>query len=88
VALLFLCAVLVWKGMEIVQVMCMLGKTTQSGEMMIWILMLPVPIGAALYGIYGIGGIIKVGCALIDPVLPVEATGSHTPAPEEGASEV
>jgi TRAP-type C4-dicarboxylate transport system permease small subunit len=83
VALLFLCVVLLWKGAEIVQVMKMVGKTTHSGDMQIWILMLPVPIGASLYAAYGIAGIVKIFCAMKDRALPLLEAGSHNAGPED-----
>ena len=81
--LLLICAIFVWKGGEIVRVLYQIGKTTQSGEIQVWYLMLPVPVGCLLYGIYGIAGIIKVLCSLTDPTIAVPAVSAHAIAPEE-----
>jgi TRAP-type C4-dicarboxylate transport system permease small subunit len=82
-SLLLICAIFVWKGGEIVQVLHQIGKTTQSGELEVWYLMLPVPVGCLLYGIYGIAGIIKILCALSDPTIATQAASAHSMAPEE-----
>ena len=74
--LLFICGILIWKGLEIVQILYQIGKTTQSGDLKMWYLTLPVPAGCTLYGIYGVAGIIKGVCALIDPTLSLKASSS------------
>jgi TRAP-type C4-dicarboxylate transport system permease small subunit len=81
--LLLICAIFVWKGGEIVRVLYQIGKTTQSGEIQVWYLMMPVPVGCLLYGIYGLAGIIKVLCALSDPTIAAQALSAHAMAPEE-----
>ncbi len=68
-ALLVACFLLLWKGTEVVQLIYQIGKTTQSGELKQWYLMLATPLGGALFGFYGIAGIIKTFCFWADPKL-------------------
>ena len=65
--LLFICAILFWKGIEVVQVIHQSGKTTHSGDLEVWYLMLAIPVGATIYGLYGIAELIKIICIFIDP---------------------
>jgi TRAP-type C4-dicarboxylate transport system permease small subunit len=65
-ALLIACFILLWKGTEVVQLIYQIGKTTPSGELPEWLLMLPAPLGGALLGFYGIAGIIKIFCFMAD----------------------
>jgi TRAP-type mannitol/chloroaromatic compound transport system permease small subunit len=68
-ALLAACIILLWKGTEVVQLIYQVGKTTPSGELKQWYLMLAAPLGGALFGFYGIAGIIKIFCVWADPKL-------------------
>jgi C4-dicarboxylate transporter DctQ subunit len=70
--LLFICAILLWKGMEMVQVIYQSGKTTHSGDLEVWYLMLAIPVGATIYALYGIAEIVKIICVFIDPKLAAQ----------------
>jgi len=67
--LLLVCVILFWKGTEVVQLIHQIGKTTPSGELGEWLLMLPAPLGGVLLGFYSIVGIIKIFCFFADPKL-------------------
>jgi C4-dicarboxylate transporter DctQ subunit len=69
VVLLFICAILFWKGIELVQLIHQTGKTTHSGELEVWYMMLAIPVGAAIYGLYGITELVKIICVFINPEL-------------------
>ena len=69
IVLLFICFILLWKGIEVVQVIYQSGKTTHSGDLDVWYLMMAIPVGAGLYSAYGIAEVIKIICVFIDPGL-------------------
>jgi TRAP-type C4-dicarboxylate transport system permease small subunit len=68
-ALLFICVIIFWKGMEIVQLIYQSGKTTHSGELKEWYLKIAIPIGGFLFGFYALGEMIKGICLVINPKL-------------------
>ncbi len=77
IALLGICFLLLWKGIEVVQVIYESGKTTHSGDLDVWYLMMAVPVGAAIYGAYGIAEIIKIICVFFDPGLSGKVFPAH-----------
>jgi TRAP-type C4-dicarboxylate transport system permease small subunit len=84
IALLFICAIIFWKGMEIVQMIYQSGKTTHSGELKEWYLKIAIPIGGFLFGFYALGEMIKSICLFMDPklagqVFPSRSMGHQEP---------
>jgi len=77
IAVFLVCFFLVWKGIELVQVIYQSGKTTHSGELEVWYMMLAIPVGGVIYGIYGISEIIKIICVIIAPDLSDQMFASH-----------
>jgi C4-dicarboxylate transporter, DctQ subunit len=81
---LVVCAFLVWKGIEVVMLILPSGQTTFSGELELWYMMIPIPLGAAMYGLFLCSEIIKIVCCFFDPALmeryfPVRAQESDEP---------
>jgi TRAP-type C4-dicarboxylate transport system permease small subunit len=69
IVLLMMCGLLVWKGIEVVQLVFQSGRTTISGELSLWYMMIPVPMGAFIFCFYLICEIAKNVCVFIDPTL-------------------
>ena len=78
IVMILICGILAWKGVEIVQLMMQLGKTTLSGELAIWYMIIPVPLGGTIYAIYCLAEIIQVICAWIDPAVSRSVTTGET----------
>jgi TRAP-type C4-dicarboxylate transport system permease small subunit len=81
---LMVCAFLVWKGVEVITLILPTGQTTFSGELEIGYMMIPIPLGAATYGLFLCSEIVKHVCCLIDPSLteryfPARAEESKQP---------
>jgi len=69
IVIVSLCYIFIWKGMELVQIAHMTGKTTNSGELEVWYMLLAMPVGGFVYGVYAVAEIIKLICVLIAPEL-------------------
>lgn len=77
-----MCGVLFWKGIEVVQLVFLSGRTTISGEIPLWSMMIPIPIGGIIFCFYLGSEIIKSLCVLIDPVLYDNIFSPRTEAPQ------
>jgi TRAP-type C4-dicarboxylate transport system permease small subunit len=64
-----MCGLLCWKGIEVVQLVHTSGRTTMSGELSLWYMMIPVPLGALIFCFYLVSDIVKSLCIFIDPAL-------------------
>ncbi|MCX5841732.1 MAG: TRAP transporter small permease [Deltaproteobacteria bacterium] len=80
--LFVMCGVLCWKGLEVVQLVFQSGRTTISGEIPLWFMMIPVPIGAFIFCFYLISEITKSLCVFIDPALYDNIFPSRTEVPQ------
>jgi len=69
VILFFICAILLWKGLEIVELIYQSGKTTHSGDLQEWYLKLAIPVGGGLFGLFALGQMMKTLFVFIDPSL-------------------
>ncbi len=81
---LVVCAFLVWKGTEVVMIILPTGQTNFSGDLALWYMMIPIPLGAATYGLFLCSEIIKIVCCFFDPALtekyfPAQAQESGQP---------
>lgn len=83
IVLFFFCFLFVWKGMELVQIAHMTGKTTNSGELSVWYMLLAIPVGGLVYGVYSGAEIIKLICVLIAPELYDQVFATRSLASEE-----
>lgn len=84
--LLFICAILFWKGTEIVALIYQSGKTTQSGELKEWYLKMAIPAGGGLFGLFALAQMVKTLFVFIDPSLlgrVFPAAGAESPKPED-----
>lgn len=73
--------ILAWKGFELVQGIHQSGRTTHSGELEVWYMVLAMPVGAAIYGIYVIAEIVKIIFGLAAPELLEQMFPSHSSKP-------
>ena len=83
IVLFGMCGVLFWKGIEVMQLVFLSGRTTISGEIPLWLMMIPVPMGAFIFCFYLISEITKTICVFIDPALYGNVFPSRTVIPKE-----
>jgi len=84
--LLLICAILFWKGTEIVELVYQSGKTTQSGDLKDWYLKMAIPAGGGLFGIFALAQMVKTLFVFIDPRLlerVFPAAEAESPKPED-----
>lgn len=79
-----ICFLLFWKGIELVKISHLLGKTTNSGALSVWYMQMAIPVGGLIYGVYVISEFIKLICVLIKPELTDQVL---TPRLEESSAD-
>ena len=87
--LLFICAIFLWKGAEIVELIYQSGKMSHSGDLMEWYLKIPIPIGGALLGVFALGQMMKILFVMLEPgsVRRVFPTATAESSKREGLGE-